>query len=95
MHSISSSTQRGRQAASLTARLLEVALWIVNIGSAFWVTRYLFNMNRVLVFFNRDPQSLLAFIGERRRFSSAMLGLGSDPDRYLVDSPQLRSRHLL
>ena len=80
MHSfIGSSIQHGRQADSRMGRLLEIALWIVNIGSAFCVTRYLFNMNRVFVFFDRDPHSLLAFIGERRRFSSTLLGVGSDP----------------
>src|SRR6202048_4858597 len=77
--SISSWIQHGRQADSRMAPVLEVALWIVNIGSAFFVTRYLFNMNRVFVFFDRDPHSLLAFIGERRRFSSTLLGVGSDP----------------
>jgi hypothetical protein len=80
MHSlISRSIQHGPQADPRSARLLEIVLWIANIGSAFCVTRYLFNMNRVFVFFDRDPHSLLAFIGERRRFSSALVGVGSDP----------------
>jgi hypothetical protein len=79
MHSISISTQRGRQAASLTACLLEVGLWIVNVAAIFFVTRYLFNQNSLFVFFGRDPHSLLAFIGERRRFSSTLAGVGSDP----------------
>jgi hypothetical protein len=77
--SMRSLIQHGRQADPCMPSVLEVALWIVNIGTAFCVTRYLFNMNRVFVFFDRDPHSLLAFIGERRRFSSTLLGVGSDP----------------
>jgi len=76
---INSSIQRGRQIASRSTCLLEVVLYTVNVGAVFYITRYLFAMNSLFVFFNRDPRSLLAFIGERRRFSSAMLGVGSDP----------------
>jgi len=75
----SSATKHIRQADSHTALLLEVGLWIVNIGAAFCITRYLFEMNRLFIFFNRDPHSLLAFIGERRRFSSTLIGISSDP----------------
>jgi hypothetical protein len=76
---INSSIQCGRQTASRIACLLEIVLCIVNVGAVFYITRYLFAMNSLFVFFDRDARSVLAFIGERRRFSSAMLGVGSDP----------------
>jgi hypothetical protein len=54
-------------------------LWIVNLTAVFFITHYLFEMNGRAVFFGWDAQSMLAFVGERHRFSSTLFGLGSDP----------------
>jgi hypothetical protein len=36
-------------------------------------------MNSLAIFFGWDPTSMLAFLGERHRFSDILFGLGSDP----------------
>jgi hypothetical protein len=51
----------------------------MNIAVAFFITHYLFEMNSRAIFFGWDPQSLLAFVQERRSFSTVLFGLGSDP----------------
>src|SRR6202040_4165135 len=58
---------------------IEPPLWIVNITAVFFITHYLFEMNARSLFFGWDGQSMLAFLGERHRFSSTLFGVGSDP----------------
>ena len=58
---------------------LEAALWVINIATVFFAARYLFAMNSPAIFFGWDPQSMLAFLGERHRFSDIAFGVGSDP----------------
>jgi hypothetical protein len=57
----------------------ESAVWIINVVLVFVVSRYLFGMNSLAIFFGWDPTSMLAFLGERHRFSDILFGLGSDP----------------
>jgi hypothetical protein len=58
---------------------LTAALWIINLTAVFFITHYLFEMNGRSLFFGWDGQSMLAFLGERHRFSSTLFGVGSDP----------------
>jgi hypothetical protein len=58
---------------------LEAAWWIINITAVFFITHYLFEMNSRSLFFGWDGQSMLAFLGERHRFSGTLFGVGSDP----------------
>jgi hypothetical protein len=58
----------------------EASLWIINVVLVFVVSRYLFGMNSLAIFFfGWDTTSWLAFLGERHRFSDVVFGLGSDP----------------
>src|SRR5262245_8703295 len=57
----------------------EFGLWIVNLAAVFVVSRYLFGKNSLAIFWGWDPTSLLAFLGERHRFSDILFGVGSDP----------------
>jgi hypothetical protein len=57
----------------------EFGLWIVNLVAVFVVSRYLFGKNSLAIFWGWDPTSLLAFLGERHRFSDILFGVGSDP----------------
>ena len=68
-----------RHSQGLGSAQLEAALWIVNIATVFFAARYLFEMNSRAIFFGWDPQSMLAFLGERHRFSDIVFGVGSDP----------------
>lgn len=56
-----------------------MVLWAVNIASTFLIAHYLFEMNTRSLFFGWNGQSMLAFLDEPHRFSSTLLGLGSDP----------------
>jgi hypothetical protein len=58
---------------------LEAALWIINLAAVFFITHYLFEMNGRALFSDWDGQSMLAFLGERHRFSGTLFGVGNDP----------------
>jgi TM2 domain-containing membrane protein YozV len=62
-----------------TDKTLEAALWTINVSAVFFITHYLFEMNSRAIFFGWDGQSMLAFLGERHRFSDTLFGVGSDP----------------
>lgn len=70
---------RAIRPSRLSSALTESGLWIFNIVVVFLFTRYLFQTNIVAVFYGYDPLTILTFIGEQHRFSSVLLGLGSDP----------------
>jgi hypothetical protein len=57
----------------------EALFWIINVAAVFVITRHLFRANSPAVFWGWDPQSLLAFLGERHRFCGWLFGLCSDP----------------
>src|SRR5690348_11026886 len=57
----------------------EALLCLINLGAVFAITRHLFTVNSSAIYWGWDPQSLLAFIGLRHRFSDIWFGLGSDP----------------
>ena len=63
----------------LNAVAMEALVWLVSILTVFLSTRYLFQLNRSAIFWGWDPLQMLAFIGERYRFSNIIFGLGSDP----------------
>ena len=63
----------------LNAVAMEAVVWLVSILTVFLSTRYLFEMNSSAIFWGWDPLQMLAFIGERYRFSNIIFGLGSDP----------------
>ena len=68
-----------RVSGGLHAIAAETTIWIINLFLVFVTTRYLFGMNSLAVFWGWDPTSMLAFLGERHRFSDILFGLGSDP----------------
>jgi len=58
---------------------MESLVWLFSIVTVFLTTRYLFQMNSSAIFWGWDPLHMLAFIGERYRFSDILFGLGNDP----------------
>jgi hypothetical protein len=68
-----------RYSSGLRNAAPEFGLWIVNLVAVFVTSRYLFGMNSLAIFWGWDPTSLLAFLGERHRFSDILFGVGSDP----------------
>src|SRR5215472_7198267 len=79
MNSPMKTCQTARYSGGLHDVAPESALWIINLVLVFIVSRYLFGMNSLAIFFGWDPTSLLAFLGERHRFSDILFGVGSDP----------------
>jgi hypothetical protein len=79
MNSPMKTGQSARLVRKLNAVALEPAIWAVNLVLVFLICRYLFGMNSLGIFFGWDPTSMLAFLGERHRFSDILFGLGSDP----------------
>src|SRR5262249_10622320 len=79
MNSLMKTCQTARYSGGLHDVAPESALWIINLVLVFIVSRYLFGMNSLAIFFGWDPTSMLAFLGERHRFSDILFGLGSDP----------------
>jgi hypothetical protein len=63
----------------LNAIAMEALIWLISILTVFLSTRHLFQMNSSAIFWGWDPLQMLAFIGDRYRFSDIMFGLGSDP----------------
>jgi hypothetical protein len=60
-------------------RLSSAAAWFINLISVFYITRYLFGLNSIALYWGWDPQSMLTFIAGRHVFSDIVFGLGSDP----------------
>src|SRR5215211_4264713 len=60
-------------------RLSSAVAWFINLVSVFYITRYLFGLNSVALYWGWDPQSMLTFIAGRHVFSDIIFGLGSDP----------------
>src|SRR5215472_5314977 len=79
MNSPMKTCQNARYSGGLHDVAPESALWIINLVLVFIVSRYLFGMNSLAIFWGWDPTSMLAFLGERHRFSDILFGLGSDP----------------
>jgi hypothetical protein len=66
------------QALWCSGTAVEASLWLLNLACVFYLTRYLFGLNSLAVYWGWDPKTILAFIGERQRLSSIIFGLGAD-----------------